>query len=81
MTQLSLDLGLDRPVTAVTICHRCGALVEAVEIPDAGDSWNEAVLWGYVAIKAHEPQCPQGSATGAGPPGSTHQGIGAPAAK
>lgn len=53
MTQLALDLGLERPVVAVAMCHRCGLAVGGVEIADAGDPWNEAVLWGYVAVQAH----------------------------
>lgn len=44
----------DSPVFGVTVCWHCGEPVAAVPIADAGDPWQEAVLFGYIAAKAHD---------------------------
>jgi hypothetical protein len=57
VTWQQLDLFADdapRPVYGVTVCPWCGEPVEAVPIADPGDSWQPAVLFGYIAQKAHE---------------------------
>jgi hypothetical protein len=59
--QLTLDLGMmasgDMPLTMITVCSGCGA--EARVQVQAGETWQPAMLWGYVALKAHEAEgCP-----------------------
>lgn len=60
MTAEQLDLFAEqaeapgRPVYGVTVCWRCGEPVTAVPIDDPAEPWQPAVLFGYVALKAHE---------------------------
>lgn len=37
-------------------CPYCGTWLDV--IPVEGDDWHEAVAWGYLAAKRHEPDCP-----------------------
>jgi len=49
----------DRPLHLNPVCTGCGATCSIPVKGGAGPSWNEAVLFGYAAIKAHEKQgCP-----------------------
>jgi hypothetical protein len=38
----------------VTVCWQCGQPVESYTLDDPGQPWQPAVLFGYVALKAHE---------------------------
>ena len=63
MTAVQLDLFADkvaeRPLRIDSVCRGCGAVYQHPVKDDAGSSWNEAVLFGYAAIKAHEAEgCP-----------------------
>lgn len=61
--QLDLFADVDaQPVVARyadTVCTGCGAVCRIPLDDDRSGSWNEAVLFGYAAIKAHEEEgCP-----------------------
>lgn len=64
MTAAQLDLFADevlvaRPVYADSVCTGCGAVCRIPIEGGAAGSWNEAVLFGYAAVKAHEREgCP-----------------------
>lgn len=46
----------DEVPTFVTICAACG---EVLDINEDRISWNQSVLWGYVADLAHRQVCPK----------------------
>ena len=52
--QLELFAPTAQPLAFVTICPRCGELLDTFEVADAGEPWNEAALWSYVAQYRHE---------------------------
>lgn len=55
--QLKLDV--EPPLAFVPVCGKCGARGEPIEVEGgAGASWRAAEAWTYLALKAHEPECP-----------------------
>lgn len=43
-----------QPITVVQVCHECGQPVAGTPVADAAAPWGPAVLWGYVALRAHQ---------------------------
>jgi hypothetical protein len=55
--QLVLDV--EPPLSFVPVCLKCGARGEPIPVDGgAGAKWTEAEAWSYLALKAHEPECP-----------------------
>lgn len=44
-------------LTFVVCCLRCGEHLDVIEVESSEQSWNEPVLWGYLAQAGRDRQC------------------------